>query len=41
VQRGYNLVHWTRDGMTYWLASDLETAELMHLEALLASSSSM
>ena len=41
AQRGYNLVHWTRDGMTYWLASDLETPELMHLEALLASSSSM
>ena len=41
VQRGYNLVHWTHDGMTYWLASDLEAAELMHLEALLASSSSM
>lgn len=40
-RRGYNLVHWTRDGMTYWLASDLETAELMRLEALLASPSAM
>jgi len=40
-RRGYNLVHWTRDGMTYWLASDLEAGELMRLEALLASSSAM
>lgn len=41
ARRGYNLVHWTRGGMAYWLASDLETAELMRLEALLASSQPM
>ena len=28
TQRGYNLVHWTRDGMIYWAVSDLNTTEL-------------
>jgi anti-sigma factor RsiW len=37
ARRGYNLVHWTRNGMTYWLASDLEAVELAKLEALLAA----
>ena len=26
--RGYNLVHWTQGGMTHWLISDLNPAEL-------------
>ena len=27
-RQGYNLFHWTRSGMTYWAASDLNNAEL-------------
>jgi anti-sigma factor RsiW len=25
---GYNILHWTKDGMTYWAVSDLQRAEL-------------
>jgi len=28
THRGYNLVHWTHDGMDYWAVSDLNTTEL-------------
>jgi anti-sigma factor RsiW len=28
VRQGYNLVHWTAAGMTYWIVSDLNLAEL-------------
>jgi anti-sigma factor RsiW len=28
TRRGYNLVHWTHDGMDYWAVSDLNTTEL-------------
>jgi anti-sigma factor RsiW len=28
TKRGYNLLSWTQDGMTYWLVSDVETSEL-------------
>jgi len=31
VRQGYNLIHWTRSGMTYWAASDLNLAELQQL----------
>ena len=27
--RGYNVVHWTRSGMTYWAVSDLNARELI------------
>jgi anti-sigma factor RsiW len=27
-RNGYELFHWTRDGMTYWAVSDLEQSEL-------------
>jgi len=37
ARRGYNVVHWTQQGMTYWLASDLEASELARLEALLVT----
>jgi anti-sigma factor RsiW len=28
MRQGYNLIHWTRSGMTYWAASDLNYREL-------------
>jgi anti-sigma factor RsiW len=28
TRRGYNLVHWTHNGMNYWAVSDLNAAEL-------------
>ena len=34
-RQGYNLVHWTGGGMTYWAVSDLNTAELQQFAALL------
>jgi len=33
--RGYNLIHWTQGGLTYWLISDLEPAQLSECAALL------
>jgi anti-sigma factor RsiW len=33
--RGYNLIHWTKTGMTYWLVSDLNPAELSECASLL------
>ena len=30
-RRGYNLVHWSRDGMDYWAVSDLNGLELQQL----------
>jgi anti-sigma factor RsiW len=32
--QGYNLVHWTRDGMSFWAVSDLERAQLDDFAAL-------
>jgi len=31
VRQGYNLIHWTKSGMTYWAISDLNLAELQDL----------
>jgi anti-sigma factor RsiW len=31
VRQGYNLIHWTNSGMTYWIVSDLNLAELQQL----------
>jgi anti-sigma factor RsiW len=28
VRQGYNQIHWTQDGMTYWVVSDLSADEL-------------
>src|SRR5262249_52283113 len=28
ARQGYNLIHWTRSGMTYWLISELNLTEL-------------
>jgi anti-sigma factor RsiW len=37
ARRGYNLVHWAKSGMNYWIVSDLEGEELKELERLLAA----
>jgi anti-sigma factor RsiW len=33
--QGYNLIHWTQSGMTYWLISELNQAELNECARLL------
>ena len=35
ARQGYNLVHWTASGMTFWAVSDLNTAELEQFAQLL------
>src|SRR5262249_16137670 len=35
ARQGYNLIHWTQSGMTYWLVSDLNFAELSECARLL------
>ena len=35
VVRGYNLLNWSKDGVVYWAASDLNAAELAQLPPLL------
>ncbi len=37
VQQGYNLIRWTKAGMTYWVVSDLNLAELQQFVQLLQS----
>ena len=37
VRQGYNLIHWTKSGMTYWAVSDLNLAELQQLAEQLQS----
>ena len=32
VRQGYNVIHWTKSGMTYWAISDLNLAELQQLQ---------
>lgn len=39
-RQGYNLLHWTRSGMTYWAASDLNNAELQEFVRLLQNQAS-
>lgn len=41
ARRGYNLVHSSHAGMSYWIASDLEAPELAHLERLIAATRTM
>jgi anti-sigma factor RsiW len=35
ARQGYNMIHWTRGGTTWWLASDMNAAELETLAGLL------
>ena len=35
TRQGYNILHWTRGGTTWWLASDVNAAELRSLAELL------
>lgn len=35
IYSGYNLLTWTRDGVTYWAISDVEASELARLPGLL------
>ena len=35
ARQGYNLIHWTKSGMTYWLVSELNLAELQQCAELL------
>ncbi|MDT5156866.1 MAG: hypothetical protein QOH51_1223 [Acidobacteriota bacterium] len=35
TRQGYNLIHWTRGGMTYWAVSDLNGVELQELTRLI------
>ncbi len=34
MRQGYNLIHWTRSGMTYWAVSDLNSSELQEFVRL-------
>ena len=36
--QGYNLIHWTHSGMTYWAASDLNNSELQEFVQLIQKS---
>jgi anti-sigma factor RsiW len=35
ARQGYNIIHWTKSGMTYWLVSELNLAELNECARLL------
>jgi anti-sigma factor RsiW len=35
ARQGYNLIHWTQSGMTYWLISELSLTELNECARLL------
>lgn len=39
MRQGYNLLHWTRSGMTYWAVSDVNSAELQEFGGLVQGKS--
>ena len=41
VHQGYNLIRWTNAGMTYWVVSDLNLAELQQFAQLLQESQAL
>ena len=40
TQQGYNVLHWSQDGMEFWAASDLNQADLKNFAQLLQNGSS-
>jgi anti-sigma factor RsiW len=40
TRQGYNLFYWTKSGMTYWAASDLEKSELQEFVQLVQNQGS-
>ncbi|HEX3061673.1 MAG TPA: zf-HC2 domain-containing protein [Usitatibacter sp.] len=40
-RRGYNLLHWSSGGMSYWAASDVEATELSKLQKLITPQQAM
>ena len=40
VDRGFNIIHWSKDGMTYWAVSDLNTSELEQFTHLIQAGAS-
>ncbi len=36
-REGYSLIRWSRDGLTYWAVSDVDTAELQAFQTLYAA----
>jgi anti-sigma factor RsiW len=38
MRQGYNVLHWTQSGMTFWAASDLNSSELQEFVKLLQQS---
>jgi len=41
ARRGYNLVHWSANGMTYWVASGMDPVEMERLQVLMADARPM
>ncbi|MER3447303.1 MAG: anti-sigma factor [Candidatus Dadabacteria bacterium] len=40
AHQGYNLIHWTKSGMTYWAVSDLNISELQEFVQLIQNQAS-
>jgi anti-sigma factor RsiW len=38
IRRGFNFLHWSRDGMTFWAVSDTSDEQLRHFVQLFESS---
>jgi anti-sigma factor RsiW len=38
--QGYNLIHWSRAGMTYWAISDVNNPELQQFVQLIQNQTS-
>jgi anti-sigma factor RsiW len=40
ARHGYNVIHWTKSGMTYWAVSDLNSSELQEFVQLIQNQAS-